>query len=114
MPAPAVTLYTRVGCHLCDVAKGVLDDVRRERTFELAMVDVDTDPKLAERYGGEVPVVMVDGRKAFKFRVDPAAFRARLDRAEAGELTPAHQKGDSSHAVSWRSDGRCQPSSDKS
>ena len=77
-----VTLYTRVGCHLCDVAKGVLEDVRRERPFELTTVDVDTDAELAERYGGEVPVILVDGRKAFKYRVDPAALRALLDRAQ--------------------------------
>ena len=77
-----VTLYTRVRCHLCDVAKGVLEDVRREHPFELTIVDVDTDAELADRYGGEVPVVVVDGRKAFKFRVDPAALRALLSRAQ--------------------------------
>jgi glutaredoxin len=76
----SVTLYTRVRCHLCDVAKGVLEEVRRERPFELTIVDVDTDPELADRYGGEVPVVLVDGRKAFKYRVDPAALRALLSR----------------------------------
>jgi glutaredoxin len=75
-----VTLYTRVGCHLCDVAKAVLDEVRRERPFELTTIDVDSVPELTERYGLEVPVVMVGGRKAFKFRVDAEALRARLDR----------------------------------
>jgi glutaredoxin len=75
-----VTLYTRVGCHLCDVAKQVLEDVRKDRPFELTVVDVDTDSELVERYGGEVPVVLVDGRKAFKFRVDAAALRKLLER----------------------------------
>ena len=76
-----VTLYTRVGCHLCDIAKDVLDDVRRERPFELTTIDIDTDPDLVRMYGEEVPVVAIDGRKAFKYRVDPAALRERLDRA---------------------------------
>lgn len=88
MSAPSVTLYTRVGCHLCDVAKDVLEEVRRERPFELATIDVDTDAVLVERYGMEVPVVTINGRKAFKFRVDPAALRARLDRDQAGDPTP--------------------------
>ncbi len=79
-----VTLYTRVGCHLCDVAKDVLEEVRRERSFELTTVDIDTDPELVRLYGEEVPVVAVDGRKAFKYRVDAAALRERLDRATAG------------------------------
>ena len=79
-----VTLYTRVGCHLCDVAKDVLDQVRRERPFELVTVDIDTDPELVRLYGEEVPVVAVDGRKAFKYRVDAAALRERLNRATSG------------------------------
>ncbi len=76
-----VTLYTREGCHLCEVVKGVIDQVQRERPFDLTIVDVDTDPELVRLYGDEVPVVVIDGRKAFKYRVDAAAFRERLDRA---------------------------------
>jgi glutaredoxin len=78
MSMPAVTLYTRVGCHLCDVAKDVLDEVRRVRPFELTTIDVDSDTELREKYGYEVPVVTIDGRKAFKLRVDAEALRARL------------------------------------
>ena len=79
-----VTLYTRAGCHLCDVVEQVLQDVRRDRPFDLVTIDVDTDAELVERYGMEVPVVLIDGRKAFKFRVDPAALRERLDCAAEG------------------------------
>lgn len=86
---PTVTLYTRVHCHLCDVAKGVIDAARAEQPFELSVVDVDSDPALRERYGHEVPVILVDGRKAFKFRVDPAQLRARLARAAQGDPLPA-------------------------
>lgn len=80
-----VTLYTRVDCHLCDDAKAVLEEVRRERPFELTIVDVDTDPALVEAYGLEVPVIVVDGRKAFKYRVDPRSLLARLDGLVASE-----------------------------
>ncbi len=80
-----ITLYTRAGCHLCDVAKDVLDRVRAERPFELVTIDVDTDPALVRAYGEEVPVVAIDGRKAFKYRVDANALRERLDRATAGD-----------------------------
>jgi glutaredoxin len=80
---PAVTLYTRVGCHLCDVVKEVLEQVRVDRPFELTTVDIDTDPELVRLYGEEVPVVAIDGRKAFKYRVDPAELRRRLDRSVA-------------------------------
>jgi glutaredoxin len=76
-----VELYTRVGCHLCDDAKDVLERVRQARPFELHVIDVDTAEDLRERFGQEVPVVFVGGRKAFKYRVDEAELGRRLDRA---------------------------------
>jgi glutaredoxin len=78
---PIVTLYSRKGCHLCDVAKGVLEQVRTEREFELVILDIDTDAGLVALYDTEVPVVAIDGRKAFKYRVDRSALRDRLERA---------------------------------
>ncbi len=81
---PRVTLYTRARCHLCDVAKQVIDTVRADRAFDLDVVDVDTDPDLVAKYGNEVPVILVNGRKAFKYRVEPSALRDRLDRG--GEM----------------------------
>lgn len=73
-----VQLYTRRGCCLCDQAKAALDRVRAEEPFELEVVDVDTDPELCARYGEEVPVVAVEGRKVAKFRVDEPALLKRL------------------------------------
>jgi len=78
----SVTLYTRVGCHLCDVVKAQLDAAQAQQPFALAVVDVDTDAALVQQYGDEVPVVMVAGRKAFKYRLDPADFLDRVRRAE--------------------------------
>ena len=73
-----ITLYTRVGCHLCDDAKQVLDRVQARVPFQLQVVDIDTDPALVEKYGWEIPVVLVDGQKVAKLRVDEAALERRL------------------------------------
>jgi glutaredoxin len=73
-----VELFTRAGCHLCDDAKAVIDRVRGDMAFDLAVIDVDGDPELVERYGMEVPVIVVEGRKHAKYRLDEAAFRRRL------------------------------------
>ena len=73
---PSVVFYTRAGCHLCDDARGVVDAVLRRVAFALEVVDIDSDPELVARFGEEVPVVFVNGRKAFKYRVDAA----RLER----------------------------------
>jgi glutaredoxin len=83
MSMTRVVLYGRHDCHLCDEMKAVVDEVRRALPFELEVVDVDGDPALAAAYGLEVPVLTIDGRKAFKYRVDAATLRRRLHRASA-------------------------------
>ncbi len=83
MSVPRVVLYGRAECHLCDEMKAIVETVRRHVPFELELVDVDGDPALARAYGLEVPVLTIDGRKAFKYRVDEAALRRRLQRGSA-------------------------------
>jgi glutaredoxin len=74
-----LTLYTRKGCHLCDDMKALLDRVQSELPFELSVVDIDSDPALREQYDWEVPVLMVNGKKAAKYRIEESALRRRLE-----------------------------------
>jgi glutaredoxin len=75
-----LTLYTRPDCHLCHEMRAVIDAVARDVPLTIEQVDVDRDQALAARYGAEVPVLAVNGRTAFKYRVDQRALRARLAR----------------------------------
>jgi glutaredoxin len=75
---PRVTLYTRAGCCLCDEAKRVLVDARRRADFDYEEVDIDSDPALAARYNDEVPVIAINGAKAFKYRLEMHEFLKRL------------------------------------
>jgi len=78
-----LVLYGRSDCHLCHAMRAVVDRVRRDVAFDLEEVDVDGDPVLVAAYGDEVPVLLVNGRRAFKYRVEPEALRARLAREPA-------------------------------
>lgn len=73
-----VTLYTRQGCCLCDDAKQVVAEARRRSVFEYQEVDIDADPDLRRKYNDEVPVIAIDGAKAFKYRVDLKDLLRRL------------------------------------
>ena len=64
-----VTLYTRANCHLCGDAKRQIDLARRISAFDLEVIDVDTDPELRRLYNEEVPVILVNGKKRFKYRL---------------------------------------------
>jgi glutaredoxin len=73
-----VTLYTRHGCHLCDDARAVLEAARRREPFTLEVIDVDADPALRALYNFEVPVIAINGQKAFKYRVTEAELLKKL------------------------------------
>lgn len=75
----SITLYSREGCHLCDIAADVL--LRNMLSFEV--VDIDADPALRERYNECVPVVVIDGRERFRGRIDELLLRRLLAHREA-------------------------------
>jgi glutaredoxin len=65
-----LTIYSRPGCHLCDEMKSVVQRlVRGDASIAVEEIDISTDPGLEARYGLEIPVLLVDGRKAAKYRV---------------------------------------------
>ena len=75
-----VVLYGKADCALCDEMKAVVEAVRRETPFALQIVDIEGDAALEAAYGLEIPVLVIDGRKAFKVRVDAPSLRRRLAR----------------------------------
>jgi len=75
-----VEIYSRPGCHLCDQAKEVIERVQRRVTFGLKIINIETDAQLERQYGEEIPVVFINGSKAFKFRVDEAEFEKKVKR----------------------------------
>jgi glutaredoxin len=74
-----VVLYARDGCHLCDEARRVIDEIRRTSPFDLTEIDIETDDALIRDYGIRIPVVAVDGEELFEISVDPTAFRAAVE-----------------------------------
>jgi hypothetical protein len=73
-----VVLYTRPGCHLCDVARETVATVCRDLGEDFDEVDISGDAELAARYGEEIPVTLVDGRQHDFWRVDAGRLRAAL------------------------------------
>jgi len=82
MASIRLVLYSRPGCHLCDEMKEVVASLRAAHDFELDEVDISQDADLENLYGQEIPVLFVNDRKAFKYRVSAAELRARLRREE--------------------------------
>ena len=79
-PVACITFYTRPECGLCEDAKAILQALQQEWGFEIVEVDITQDPDLNERFREEIPVAFLDGRKLFKYRVDPARLGRQLQR----------------------------------
>lgn len=75
-----VLVYSRRGCHLCDIVKQTLVQLEGAADFRWRDVDIDADPELRQKFNEEVPVVFIDGRKAFKYHMDRAEFLRALAR----------------------------------
>ncbi|PYX98221.1 MAG: hypothetical protein DMG71_00980 [Acidobacteria bacterium] len=73
-----VVVYSRKGCHLCEIVKESLVKLQRQAGFTWREIDVDSDEELRRQFTDEVPVVFINGRKAFKYRMDEREFLRKL------------------------------------
>jgi len=75
-----LVLYTRRDCELCSEMEHVIDEVMPRFRAELKRIEIDGNAELEAHFGIEVPVLFVNGRKAFKYRCTPRELRKRLER----------------------------------
>ena len=69
-----VTIYSRTGCHLCEVAINLIESVRSKITFDLEIKLIDDNPELEKAYGEQVPVILIDQQPHDYWRVDVDRF----------------------------------------
>jgi len=78
MAVHEVVVYSRAGCHLCDLVKESLQRLAHSAPFTWREVDIDQDEELRRKYNDEVPLVFINGRKAFKYHMDEQEFLKTL------------------------------------
>jgi glutaredoxin len=67
---PQVTFYTKLGCHLCEEARDMLDDIAAQTVFELTEIDIRSDPAIFERYRYRIPVIIIDSDAPIEGRIE--------------------------------------------
>lgn len=88
-----LTLYSRKDCCLCDEMKSVIAVVAVRTPMEVEVVDVDGSDELREKFGNHVPVLFIDGRRAFKYRVTAKELNKRLGRGALSKLWDSARRG---------------------
>ena len=76
-----VVVYSKPGCCLCDEVKENLKRLKASYAFNLREVNIVEDPEAHERFKEEIPVVFINGKKAFKYRLDENQFLKKLHSA---------------------------------
>ena len=77
-----VVLYSRSGCHLCDVALETLENLQNELKdqvpFDIQLLLIDGNPELERLFGEQVPVTYINGTPHDFWKVDPERFKKAL------------------------------------
>lgn len=75
-----VEIYSRNGCCLCKEAKDVINRVSKDMRFSYKEVDISINAELSRRFERDIPTIFINGKKAFKFKLDEIEFRKKLKR----------------------------------
>ena len=73
-----VVIYSKPGCCLCDEVKAQLEVLQKSFTFSLRVVNILEDPDAYQKFKEEIPVVFIDGKKAFKYHLNEREFLQRV------------------------------------
>ena len=74
-----VTVYSRTGCHLCEIAIDLIKSVKQENNFSLEIKLIDNDSELQKEYGEQVPVILIDEKVHDYWRVDLIRFTKAIN-----------------------------------
>ncbi len=73
-----VTIYSRTGCHLCEIAIDKVKSVKSELNFDLQIRLIDNSLDLEKEFGEQVPVIIIDDKVHDYWRVDLERFIAAI------------------------------------
>ena len=74
-----VTVYSRTGCHLCEIAIDLINSVKGSDNFSLEIKSIDNDGELQKEYGEQVPVILIDEKVHDYWRVDLIRFTKAIN-----------------------------------
>ena len=74
-----IEIYSKPDCSLCDKAKTVIEKVKSQRPLTISEIDISKDPILFEKYKEKIPVIFINGKQAFVYKVHETVLRKKLD-----------------------------------
>ncbi len=75
-----VTVYSRHGCHLCELAIETLSMLDKELNFQIDVIYIEDNKELIDLYSDQIPVIHIDGKHHDFYKVDVERFRSSLEK----------------------------------
>jgi glutaredoxin len=75
-----VTVYSRHGCHLCELAIETLSTLDKELNFQIHVIYIEDNNELIDLYSDQIPVIHIDGKHHDFYKVDVERFRSSLEK----------------------------------
>jgi glutaredoxin len=73
-------ILSKKDCPLCDEAKEVIENVLTDYPqISLTITDIESDMELFETYKEKIPVIRINNRDCFIYKVYPVTLRKNLD-----------------------------------
>ncbi len=71
----AVTFYTKAGCHLCENARDLLEEIAEEIDYTLTEIDIRSDPALFELYRYRIPVMVINEKTLLEGSIETGELK---------------------------------------
>ncbi len=65
-----VIFYTKAGCHLCEEARDMLEDIAALTTYDLMEIDIRSNPIIFEKYRYRIPVILINNETIIEGRIE--------------------------------------------
>jgi glutaredoxin len=74
----SVTVYSRSGCHLCEIAIDRISSIINDYNFTLDIILIDQNSELEKEFGEQVPVILINNKIHDYWRVDLERFTTAI------------------------------------
>jgi glutaredoxin len=75
-----IEILSKSDCCLCDEAKKIIEEVIGDFPVTLQVTDIETDAGLFELYKERIPVVRINGKESFVYKVHEITLRKKLEK----------------------------------
>ncbi len=75
-----VVIYGKDDCCLCHEAKKTLQKIAQEFPIQIEEIDITSDPQTYKLYKEEIPVVTINGKRAFRYKVHETTLKKKLEK----------------------------------